>query len=228
MIIIRNLSKQQVPFPIKLPLWKGVVFVDWNGVMNRDVFWSSIRMKPNHPFYVRLNDACQKLFREKDDLVHRWMRGEIGSREIIQYLDIKLDRRCREDYLLKRLHEDCRSMSCEVPLIQELQKLKRNNFVVLGTDNMDCFLKELYSIHDLRATIDYVLCSSEIGVLKCENIKSFFGPWLKWHNLTFSEALLLDDSATNCLKFRQEGGSAVVVRSLEDAIKGLRTWQKPA
>lgn len=211
---------------LHLPLWKRVIFVDWNGVLSNDVFWSSIRKNPIHPYYERLTEACKRLFEDNYEIIRSWMRGEVSSHEIINYIDIDFDRRYKENFLIRRLHKDCRRMNCEDSLLEELQKCRNGSFVVLATDNMDCFHKEISSIRDLAGSFDGILCSSDIGLLKSDNVFGFFYPWLRAHNLNFSKSILIDDSEKTCFKFKEAGGSAILVKSLEDTIIELWNWLK--
>jgi FMN phosphatase YigB (HAD superfamily) len=220
-------SLQVKPFPCLLPIMRQVVFVDWHGVLSEDVFWFSILEHQRHPYRQQLKLETQKLFQHRMDLVHAWMRGELQSAEVISLLNVSLDRRTRADYLLRRLYSDCRKMRVNGDLLLELSKIRPSTFVVIATDNMDCFFDQIDSRRDIRSSVDAVLCSSNLGVLKSENIHLFFEPWLKQHHLSFSESLLLDDSIENCEAFRRAGGTAHVVKSTRGTIEALRDWHRP-
>ncbi len=213
------------PFPILLPFWPSAVFVDWHGVLCRDVFWFSILNDFSHPYHGRLRKATEQLFHHSPDLVKAWMRGQLSSEDIIRSLAVRLDRRCRPDFLKRRLTDDCRRMTAHPRLLQELQVVRRNSFVVLATDNMDCFVERLRVGRDLASVIDAVLCSARLGLLKTDGVDKFFGPWLEAHRLGFTDALLLDDNEDICAAFVSAGGKAVVVRSVEQAVAELRRWQ---
>jgi len=116
-------------------------------------------------------------------------------------------------------------MVCDPRLVQELRETHVGNFIVLATDNMDCFWQAALSLSDLCNTVDAILCSSELGVLKKDGVESFFAPWLRRHRLSFRDALLLDDSTETCQAFRLAGGVSVVVRDVDDAIRGLQSWR---
>jgi len=152
------------------------------------------------------------------------MRGKKTAADIIDHLDIDLNPRCRPDYLLRRLHTDCRRMKCDGALLTELRRCRCVSLVVLATDNMDCFWESISGIDGIKGAVDAILCSSVLGVLKDEGVNRFFGPWLETHRLTFKQALLLDDSVKVCAEFEAAGGTAVTVRSSADAINGLRKW----
>jgi hypothetical protein len=231
-------------YQLHLGLLNKVVFVDWHGVISKDPFWRSIMENENHPLVGQLKNGCNFLFRDRQDLLAAWMKGEYQATEIVKMMAISLDRRFSKDFLVKRLHEDCRRMRCNSPLIGFLREAKRQAFVVLATDNMDCFF-EAYR-HPTRSSVnrrtddqetlmavsgvfDEILCSYHLGALKSENPISFFGPWLSWHSFSFESALLIDDREDNCDVFRKMGGRAVRLDvsdalSVENAIHETRQW----
>ncbi len=209
---------------LKLPLWKRVVFVDWNGVLSEDVFWSSIVERVTHPYRGAVSKARTDLFENKRPLLQEWMRGSVSTDHVLEALNVRLDRRCRPDYLHRKLIESCKSMKPNASLMAELRTVSTSSFVVLATDNMDCFLDSLDAIEGLSYSVDGVLCSAALRVLKHEDPELFFGPWLSAHRLAFRDSLLIDDSETNCDQFERAGGSAIRVRNLATAIQELREW----
>lgn len=213
------------PYNVLLPLLSKVIFVDWNGVLCRDVFWSSIANNSKHPYHRQLNESRQRLFKEQREVVNAWQRGEIPSDEVINLLNINLGSRYRFDFLKRRLERDCRQMVTDLTLLKELRQAQGDCYVVLATDNVDCFFEQLDAKPEIRHTMDAVLCSSALGVLKSDSVVHFFKPWLDQHQLNFSHAVLLDDSVTICEEFRKAGGAAIVVNSISDTIKMLRLWR---
>ena len=205
-----------------LPLWPRVLFVDWHGVLSRDIFWFSILNNRNHRFHSALDVATKKLFHERTSLVKAWMRGEADSASVIRSLEVPLDRRCKNDFLIRRLREDCGKMRVQSTLLRELASA--SSFVVLATDNMDCFIEQIHQQRDVSRTIDDVLCSSQLGVLKTENVREFFGPWLRAHHLSFENALLIDDTPSICKAFEASGGQAIRFDSIHQAVDQLRHW----
>jgi hypothetical protein len=220
--MVRRLTER--PFAVLLPLWPRVIFVDWNGVLCQDVYWSSIANNPKHPYHRRISDSRRRLFTEQRDLVKAWQKGEISSEAVISSLNVRLDRRCREDYLLRRLELDCRKMPADRTLLTVLATAARSCYIVLATDNVDSFFQQLDFKPELQSVLHGVLCSSVLGVLKGEDAVAFFQPWLNSHRLTFADALLLDDSREICGAFRAAGGSAIQFTSVSEAVKPLRRW----
>jgi len=88
---------------------------------------------------------------------------------------------------------------------------------------MDCFARTFDAVRSRHRHVtaksgtlahwaiicDDIICSSDVGTLKAEDPKGFFGGWLTECGLTFSDALLIDDRADNCESFRGQGGSTV-------------------
>lgn len=212
------------PYNLLLPLWPKVIFVDWNGVLCNDVYWTSIANNERHPFHKSISESRRRLFTEQRSLVNAWQKGEVSSDAVIESLNVSLDKRCRKDYLLRRLELDCRRMSTDSTLLAELAAARDSAYVVLATDNIDSFFEQLDAKPELRSVLHGVLCSSALGLLKGEDIVGFFKPWLESHKLSFEQALLLDDSPKICSAFEAEGGTAVVFKSASEAIPQLRSW----
>lgn len=219
---IRKLTER--PYPLLLPIWPRVIFVDWNGVLCNDVYWSSIATKPNHPFHDRVTESRNWLFGEQRDLVDAWQKGQVSSREVIGRLNIRLDGRCSGDYLLRRLERDCREMKADSTLLNVLATARKESYVVLATDNIDSFFDQLDDKPELQEVLDGVLCSSAIGRLKGKDIVGFFEPWLSEHHLSFRQALLMDDSPKICAAFAAAGGHPLLFQSVSQAADELRSW----
>jgi FMN phosphatase YigB (HAD superfamily) len=214
-------------FHPKLPLWSLVVFVDWHGVLSRDRFWASItdagERPRNDPVRRRMREAIERIF-ENGNILDPWMRGQLSFKDVLKGLHVGLDGRFRDCFLERRLLEDCRRMKVNSDLIRILRAASSKAFIVVATDNMDCFYEQASLIrgshrsgrngdaHLLRDAISYfddILCSSSVGTLKAERPTEFFGPWLDYHRLSFAQALLLDDVETNCAAFKKAGGTAI-------------------
>lgn|ERR1700731_1478732 len=209
---------------IRLPFWDSVVFVDWHGVLSNDLFWESIRSDPLHRHYASFAASCDRLFRWRRDLVIGWMTGLQSCAQIIAELQRDCDIELDEQYLHDILHRDCRSSALEPTLVEALFRVRPRTFVVLATDNMDCFWANVDRIPIIASVFDAVLCSSELGILKTEDPWAFFGPWLESHRLQFSHALLLDDTPDVCDAFTACGGRALRVNGIENAVVELEAW----
>jgi FMN phosphatase YigB (HAD superfamily) len=203
-----------------------VIFVDWNGVLSRDPFWASIVRRRTHPLHSRLIATLGRIF-DDHEAVDNWMRGTITSEDLVNRLPVTLDQRFGVRFLQRRLTEDCREMEVNSGIVALLREASSRAFIVIATDNMDCFYQEAMEARSNRHFppssgyalklkhvvhgFDDILCSSVLGVLKSEKTDAFFGEWLRCHRLSFQRALLVDDSETNCRAFRSAGGAAIRV-----------------
>lgn len=152
------------------------------------------------------------------------MRGELSSDSIIDDLGISLDARFGGGFLRRRLAEDCRQVHINSSFLSELRKIASASFVVLATDNMDCFVNEFPSLRAVSKSFDSILCSSSIGVLKSDTARAFFEPWLNAHSLSFPQALLIDDNEEICEGFRSNGGTAVPFQSSAHVLAAVKNW----
>jgi hypothetical protein len=207
----------------QLSLWSKVVFVDWQGVLSRDPFWMSIRENASHPLRAQLEANLADVFSREGGKADDWMKGLLTSQDIIAGMDIKLDRRFREDFLPRRLNSDCARMRINVELVGVLRGIRSQALVVLATDNMDCFARtfdrlrrrarrptsESKTFADWALIYDDIICSSDVGALKAEDPVAFFGSWLSDHGFSFRDAALIDDRADNCSAFASQGGRPV-------------------
>lgn len=208
-------------------LWQRAVFVDWHGVLCDQPFWHSITQNPQHQQHRPLSEAVDTLFQNREGLIRAWMRGKATSRIVVGELPAPLDRRCRPDYLYRRLFVDCQRMSPREELLTVLAALPPLTLVVIATDNMDCFSDSVVHVN-LNRVFDAALCSSDIGVLKAENPERFFGELLAEHGLRPADAVLIDDSDRNCLRFEGFGGHAIHFRDVPQATTELQRWVRCA
>lgn len=212
--------------PEQCRLWRRCVFVDWHGVLCDQPFWHSITTNPRHQQRAALSTAVHRLFTERVALVQAWMRGEVGAEEVVRSLPRLADQRCRDDFLHRRLLDDCRSMAPRPALLEALRALPDLTLVAIATDNMDCFADVVARVRPLRGTVHAALCSSDLGVLKAEDPERFFGDWLREHDLRPTDAVLIDDSDSNCARFERFGGYAIRFTTVEQATLELGRWAR--
>jgi FMN phosphatase YigB (HAD superfamily) len=208
-------------------LWQRVVFVDWHGVLCDQPFWQSITQNPRHQQHRKLSEAVERLFRERRSLIEAWMRGSIDSQRVVGELPEPRDRRCRPNYLYRRLFDDCEQMRPRADLLDALAGLPPLTLIVIATDNMDCFSDSLPHVN-LNRVFDATLCSSDLGVLKAEDPQRFFGELLAEHDLRPTDAALIDDSNRNCSHFERFGGHAIHFRNVPQAAAELQRWARCA
>ncbi len=226
----------------QLPLSRRVVFVDWHGVLSKTPFWASILASTKHPLHDQLEAGMADIFANQSAIANEWMKGLLSSEQVIQTMGIRLDRRFREDFLVRRLDIDCARMRVNVELFVVLRKIKTQACVVLATDNMDCFLRTFNharshsrrrkptseTLADWAVICDDIICSSEVGTLKAENPVGFFGGWLNEYGLQFADAALIDDRADNRAAFAEQGGKPVrykmTVNEVTEVTEALNHW----
>jgi hypothetical protein len=224
----------------QVPLSRRVIFSDWHGVLSRDPFWTSIRGSTTHPLHAQLEAGMAGVFGQ--GTANDWMKGLLTSDQVITDMRIQLDRRFRDDFLARRLDIDCAKMAVNAELFDVLRAIRAEAMVVIATDNMDCFARAFEharrrprrrarpweTLADWALICDDIICSSQARALKSEDPRTFFGPWLKAHDLGFADAVLIDDRAGNCEAFTSQGGAAIQwkigTHAIGEAISQLQQW----
>lgn len=209
-----------------LSLWDKVIFVDWHGVMSKDPFWESV-LALKDKLGSGLRSHLSNLFGSDSEVVDGWMRGEVSTSEVVEPTQRYLGERRLQDFLERRIVEDCRTMSVDVELALVLASLRDRVLIVLATDNTIEFERVFRAakvrsrvppqtrdqidstLNQVARNFDDILCSASIGVLKAEDPQAFFGSWLSENSLRFGDSLLIDDRADNCQAFRRLGGRAL-------------------
>ncbi len=191
-----------------LRIFDVFVFVDWFGTLSTARFWDRILLNARHPLSAQLADALEGLFRGRKEFVRAWMRGEVPEAEVIDSLQMRLPKRYRNDYLCRELLRDCRDAPIDPDMSELVRGLKRQAFVGIASDNMDCFIRATPKVLNGELTIDELIVSSEVGSLKAESPERFFGPTLERYGLEPRNAVLIDDCPDTCARFREWGGHA--------------------
>lgn len=217
-----------------LPLYGKVIFVDWHGVLSHRVFWHNMLMSTDsrQSAFIRsrkeLEGRCERLFGVQKDLVEEWMRGHVDSLSVLEQCGLFPSSRYSKDYYYRKLKESILELELDERLTTFLSGVRDNCFVVLATDNMDCFFENKRKIVGLCDQFDHILCSSEIGVLKTDSVEMFFGPWLRAHCLTFENAMLIDDREDNCNDFEKAGGFSFLYKDFESLPNSVNKWRNGA
>ncbi|WP_433620962.1 hypothetical protein [Nocardia sp. CA-120079] len=164
------------------------------------------------------------------------MRGIRSSEQVIAAMNLTPTNGLDEKFLLDRLIQDCAAMSVNTELATLLAEVRAHAFIVVATDNIDCFAdtfrrvqrtaapwsRAAATLTDAVGLFDDLICSSDVGVCKKNDPNRFFGGWLDAHGLTIAEATLIDDKTTNCDAFDLNGGTAVRWDANRDSIAELR------
>lgn len=198
------------------------VFVDWFGTLSTARFWESITTNDRHPLSSQMRTALEDLFVRRKELVRAWMKGEVPESEVIDSLQMRLPKRYRDDYLCRQLLRDCKTASIDPGMLRLVRELKRHAFVGVASDNMDCFLRATPAVLSGELRIDELIVSSQVGCLKAESPDTFFGPTLEIYGLEPRNAVLIDDCADTCQRFRAWGGHAFYFTDVETLESDLR------
>lgn len=185
-----------------------MIFVDWHGVLSEARFWTSIRDHPAVAGAVDFDRALDTIF--STEIVDEWMRGHLTTRQVVSRFLVRDHNPLLVAFLEHQVIRECAQSSTRRQLVKTLKTLRGSHHLVLATDNMDCFAAALPRRSDLRSVFDDYLTSTDLGVLKAEDPQRFFGPWLDEHQLAADQAILIDDRAKNCDRFRGIGGDAIV------------------
>jgi hypothetical protein len=226
----------------QLPLSNQVIFSDWHGVLSHDPFWVTIQRSARHPLHHQLQTGLAGVFASDKETANEWMKGLLSSEQIIEEMGIQLPGNFKDDFLERSLDLDCAKMKVNVELFEILRVVRAQAMVVIATDNMDCFIRaferarrrqvsrinERETLADWALICDDIICSSLAGTLKSEDPKRFFGPWLARYDMTFGDAMLIDDRADNCAAFTAQGGVAIQwkmgVNDIGDVADRLKNW----
>src|SRR5947208_2316949 len=84
-------------------------------LLSPEPLWTSIRESVAHPLRPQLEVKLGEVF-SNERIAHDWMRGLLSSQQIIAGMEISLDRRFRQDFLMRRLDIDCARMRVNVGL----------------------------------------------------------------------------------------------------------------
>lgn len=210
---------------LALRVFERVVFVDWNGVLSQSKYWESLtqRAKRRERMHELLLKRLQEVFVGNPKLGDSWMRGQAATTSLFESVRDARGPRRTEDFLERRLFEECLTMDVDAALTEALARLKLLAPVILATDNTEDFAvafdrargyyrnftpgtSTAMHMTDVARHVDEIICSSRTGVLKAENPELFYGSWLERHHLGFPDALLIDDRDDNLSAFAARGG----------------------
>jgi FMN phosphatase YigB (HAD superfamily) len=206
---------------LKLGLFPAVVFIDWFGTLSQTRFWESITESGRHPLASQMRFLVERLFVDEKELVTDWMRGELDDSEILGQLRMNLPRGYRSDFLERRLLEDCRKSSVDSGMSELVAELRQQAYVVIASDNMDCFWRSRPSVLNGSVAVDDLIVSSQVGALKAEDPASFFAPSLERFGMSFRDAVLIDDCAKTCAIFEARGGTAFYFRGVSTLVEEI-------
>lgn len=187
------------------------LFVDFDGTICHDRFWRSLNSNENK----WIQDF---LFSGKNSLVVEWMRGTYTSEEIngLVAKEAGLD----YEYVWSVFVHDCKTMSVQSEILNQINQLRNKFHAVLITENMDCFSRFTVPSLQLESYFDVIVNSFEEKRLKTDNAGSSFIKHVKGN---IQEAILIEDSEKSCETFKSLGGNALRVTSRGDTLKHLQS-----
>ncbi len=187
-------------------------------------FWSQLENK-NHKYNNYYPIIQDWLFKKNKNLIPKWMRGELTYEQVCKYL--ANDNNLNYGIVRSSLEESCKNMAFGSTKIIELtQNIKKQKIkVVIATDNMDTFRKFTIPSLSLNNIFDDFLISCELGILKYDTMNNqipFFDSYLKKNNLSYGDALLLDDSKDSSGVYHKLGFEIKLVKNSTDLLNYLR------
>ncbi len=175
------------------------IFIDFDGIICFDRLWRSLPQEK----YALLQE---KLFKDRIDLVYEWMRGKHTSEEINKKVSKWID--VPHEELWNIFVADAKNQSVAVDVLNKINSLRKNNFVVLITGNMDHFFRFTVPSLKLSDYFDLIISSYEEGLLKTDNGGETF---LKHVRGNIEDSFLIEDSKSTCEVFEKLGGTALQI-----------------
>lgn len=175
-----------------------ILFLDWNGTLSNSFFWEHMRLSkdPSVKSLYERWDTC--LFCKPKEYIQGWMRGEYSTESVLKELATETD--TKYEVVLKEFITGCKAMkfvSEDIPVIvKDLQKA--GYYVLIATNNMDCFTRWTVSSMKLHLLFDEILNSFYLKGLKHEEIggKSvFFENIFTKYDVIPKNCIFIDDSA---------------------------------
>ena len=200
-----------------------VIFLDWNKTLNHDRFFGHWQIE-NPSFY---NAIQERLFTPQSARIHRWMRGQHRSEEILEFVSEFIH--LPKHVLLAELRKSCEAMTLVDPRILHYTEKARSvgTRIVIATDNMDTFTRWTVPALKLYNYFDDVLNSYDLGVLKKDLTEkgelAFFESYLKKHQLKPNECVMVDDGAKLGLILQSAGMDFRLVDAEHSAFHHLQS-----
>ena len=193
---------------------KQNIFIDFDGTICFDYFWRS------SPEKIK-GTIVEFLFQNNTYLLEDWMRGQKSSEDINKIISTE----CNLDYnmIWKYFVKDCENMYVAEDVLSAISSCRKNNTLILITDNMDSFNRFTRDKLKLTEYFDYIFNSCDYGLLKDDPIqKGLFKKVIDIHNFDIKKSVLLDNSKKNCDLFSELGGESFLVKDKQDVISILK------
>lgn len=174
--------------------YKGILFVDFNGVISYNTFWHSLT-NDSHEFHTYFSKIMDLLFGDMGrtkNLVNDWMIGRYTSEEIHKIIadNVGID----EKELFNIFCEDCKNLDISKKILKRIKKLKNNYYCVLRTDNMDSFHRFTVPANPVLSESFHELHSSyQIKTLKRSDGGKKYIDTARDNGFKISDCILIDD-----------------------------------
>jgi len=193
------------------------VFFDFDGVLSRDRFYSTLAK--DYPQVCEYVDNI--IFRGDQKIADRWMRGEFTYQQINQMIADATN--IPFELINRQFIESVRAFRLEDELIQFARALVESGVpVALVTNNMDIFNEVTIPTHNLTSIFKVIVNSTDHGTMKHEQNGKLFDIALAQLGLvSFNGVILIDDSEKACNMFESKGGTVHRFKEME----GFREWK---
>ncbi len=198
---------------------KNILFLDFNGVLSYDPFWTSLRDTKHslHPYYEKIETY---LFKDNISIVIDWMIGKYTSEEIHEILKKEINIPYEE--LFAVFCEDCSNIDISEKILNKIQTLREFYSCILVTDNMDSFDRFTITHNpQLAASFDRIDNSYTMGRFKKSNNGRYFVEQVEERQTVMENCILIDDSKNNCTLFESIGGRAYATKTENDVLRVL-------
>lgn len=198
---------------------KGIIFIDFNGVISYKPFWFSLK-NTSHPLNHLYSSIENFLFKENISLVKDWMIGKYTSEEIHRILEENVDIPYKE--IFEIFVNDSRRLDVSRRILKEVRKMRSIYYFILITDNMDSFTRFTLPHNKIIAkSFNEIYDSYSMKASKRHNNGIFFKEKIKALDFCPSQCYLIDDSNKNCTIFNSLGGKAFNTKNKKDVIDAL-------
>lgn len=203
----------------KIKQKKSIIFVDFNGVLSYKNFWWSLE-GANHPDRDLLEKMNSFLFKERKDILKKWMIGEYTSEEI----HCKLAEECDSDYetIWKIFVKDCAEIDVSQAILRELERYKSTHWIILSTDNMDSFDRFTLPAHKELNIFDKIDNSYTLRSLKKDKNGEYFSIRAKEFGIPLKSCFFIDNTQAVCDIFSNLGGKSICASGEKAVIDALR------
>mgnify|MGYP000931503602 CR=1 FL=1 len=177
---------------------KKVIFLDWNGTLSNSFFWEHMRNSQNQAvkgLYERWDHA---LFTKSKDYIQNWMRGRNTTESVLK--DIAKETATEYENILAEFVKGCQSMAFVSPKVPEIIKNLRHKgfYIVIATNNMDCFDRWTVPSMRLDKVFDEILNSYYLKGLKHDENdigeSLFFKEFFAHRDVLPRDCVFIDDS----------------------------------